>query len=150
MHIRKFRQEDAKQVSNLVKKGWLANSSDYSYESIKEQIRTNSAEKLIEKSKKVNYFVVAQKDKIFGIGGYDKNKVHTFFVDPEYYRKGIGRKILHKVLSEAKKKNIRQLESWSTFYAEKFYSSFGFKKIKVFILQCKSSSIEFVLMRKKL
>jgi hypothetical protein len=52
MHIRKFRQEDAVQASSLVKKGWLANSSYYSSESIKEQIEANSPEKLIEKSKK--------------------------------------------------------------------------------------------------
>ncbi len=150
MHIRKFRQEDAVQASNLAKKGWLANSSYYSSESIKEQIESNSPEKLIEKSKKVNYFVVTEKDKIVGIGGYDENKVQTFFVDPEYHRKGIGRKILQKILSEAKKKNIKQLDTWSTYYAEKFYSSFGFIKIKVFSLKCKYSSIEFVLMRKEL
>jgi len=150
MRIRRFIPEDAIQASNLVKKGWLANSSYYSHESIKEQIEANSPENLIKKSKKVNYFVIAQKDKILGIGGYDKNKVHTFFVDPEYQRKSIGRKILQKVLSEAKKKHIKQLDAWSTFYAEKFYSSFGFKKIKVFTLQCKYSSIDFVLMRKEL
>jgi N-acetylglutamate synthase-like GNAT family acetyltransferase len=146
----KFREEDALQVSELVEKGFVANSDNYSAESIKEQIEANSTENLIKKSKTVNYFIVTEKERILGIGGYDENKVHTFFVDPDYHRKGIGRKILQKVLTEAMKKDIKYLDCWSTFQAEQFYSTFGFQKIKVFTLQGKGSAIDFVLMRKKL
>jgi N-acetylglutamate synthase-like GNAT family acetyltransferase len=150
MRTRKFREEDALQVYELVEKGFVANSDNYSAESIKEQIEANSPENLIKKSKTVNYFIVTEKDKILGIGGYDENKVHTFFVDPDHHRKGIGGRILQKVLAEAKKKGIKHLDCWSTFQAEQFYSTFGFQKIKVLTLQGKGSAIDFVLMRKKL
>lgn len=151
MRIRKFKNKDAEEVFNFIKKGFQdINSPYYSQESIIEQIESNTPEKLIEKSIKVNYFVVTEKNKILGIGGFDKKKIFTFFVDSEYHRKGVGRKIMLKVLSEARKKGIKKLDCWSTFYAERFYSSFGFERIKKFTLACKQSSIDFILMRKEL
>jgi|TARA_B100001971_G_C18206360_1_gene547867 N-acetylglutamate synthase-like GNAT family acetyltransferase len=150
MRIRRFKEKDSIKASNIIKKGFQLSSSNYSEESIKEQIEENSPKKLIEKSKKINYFVATEKDKILGIGGYDRKKVYTLFVDPKYHRKGIGKKIIERVLSEAKMVGIKTLDTWSTFHAEKFYSSIGFKRIKKFTLKCKYSSIKFVLMRKKL
>jgi N-acetylglutamate synthase-like GNAT family acetyltransferase len=151
VRIRKFRNEDAIKASNIIKKCFQTmNYHYYSDEAIKEQIEENSPKKLIEKSKKIKYFVAIEKNKILGIGGYDRIKVYTFFVEPEVHRKGIGRKILDRVLSEAKKDGIKTVDTWSTFHAEKFYSSFGFKKIKKLTLKGKYSSITFNLMRLKI
>lgn len=112
MHIRKFRKSDARKASNIIKKGFqTANSCDYSGESINEQVESNSPKNLIEKSETVNYFVASEKNKILGIGGHDKIKVHTFFVDPKLYRRGIGKKLMERVLSEAKKEGIKTLDT---------------------------------------
>jgi GNAT superfamily N-acetyltransferase len=151
MRIRRFRKEDAGKCSDIIRKCFqTVNSRDYSKKSIEEQVENNSPKNLIERSKKTSYFVAAEKNNILGIGGYDKIKVHTFFVDSRFHRKGIGKKILERVLSEAKKDGIETLDAWSTFYAEGFYSSFGFRKIREFTLPGKHSPITFILMRKKL
>ena len=151
IQIRKFREEDAIKVSNVIKSAFRSVvSKGYAQESIEDQIRENSPKKIIEKAKKVNYFVVVEKEKVLGFGGYDKEKVHTFFVRPEIHRKGIGSKIMEKVLLKAKKDGIRLLKCWSTFNAEKFYASFGFEKRKKLTLQTKNSSITFIVMTKKL
>jgi len=151
MHIRKFENEDAIRVSKIIKDGFqISNALYYDKNSIKEQVEANSPNNLIEKSKKVHYFVAVKNSIVVGFGGYDNKKVHTLFVDPNEQRQGIGKKILERILSEAKKEGIISLDTWSTFHAEKFYKSFGFKKIKNFILQCEKSSIEFVLMRNKI
>ncbi len=150
MHIRRFRKEEAIEASDIIKRGFQLNSPYYTEESIQEQIEGNSPKKLIEKSKKAHYFVATENEEILGIGGYDNEKVHTLFVDPKHHRKGIGKGILERALSEAKRDGIRTLDTWSTFHAEQFYAAFGFKKIKQFTLQCKYSSISFILMRKKL
>ncbi|MCX6771083.1 MAG: GNAT family N-acetyltransferase [Candidatus Micrarchaeota archaeon] len=150
MLIRKFRKEDAVTASHIVKKGFQVNNApDYGKASIKEQVEANSPKNLIEKAKKVKYFVAVEEDRILGIGGYDRQKVHTLFVDPNLQRKGIGTKILERILSEAKKDGIKVLDAWSTFQAEKFYSDAGFKRIKEFTLKCQRSSIDFILMRKR-
>lgn len=151
MRIRKFRQKDAQEVSTIIKKGFqIANASHYSKESIQEQIENNSPEKIIEKSNTVHFFVAVTNDKILGIGGYDKERVHTFFVDSNEMRKGIGGKIMKRVLSEAAKRGIQTLDCWSTLSAEMFYASCGFCRMKRFTVQGTYSTIEFVLMRKTL
>jgi len=151
MRIRRFRKEDAGKCSDIIRKCFqTVNSRDYPKKSIEEQVENNSPKNLIERSKKTSYFVAAEKNDILGIGGYDKIKVHTFFVDSGLHRKGIGKKIMERVLSEANKDGIKTLDAWSTFYAEGFYSSFGFRKIREFTLPGKHSSITFILMRKKL
>jgi len=150
MRIRKFRKEDAAAASRIVKNGFQINNAPYyGKASIKEQVEANSPKNLIEKAKKVKYFVAAEKSTILGIGGYDWQKVHTLFVDPNWQRKGIGMKIMARILSEAKKDGIKHLDAWSTFQAEKFYSDAGFKKIKKFTLECRHSTIDFILMRKQ-
>lgn len=151
MRVRKFRKEDAQKASNIIKRGFeISNAPFYKKGSIAEQVEANSPKNLVEKTKNVQYFVAVEKDQILGIGGYDTKKVHTLFVDPEHQGKGIGKKIIERILSEAKKDGIKNLDSWSTFQAEKFYIKAGFKKIKEFTLQCQHSSIDFVLMRKRL
>ncbi len=151
IQIRKFREEDAIEVSDVIKKAFLSIiSEEYNKESIEDQIKENPPKKLIEKAKKVTYFVAIEKDKILGFGGYDKEKIHTFFVKPEIQRKGIGSKIMERILREAKKDGIKFLKCWATLNAEKFYTSFGFKKGEKLTLQTKNSPITFLVMTRKL
>ena len=67
-------------------------------------------------------------NEIIGICGYDREKVHTLFVDINHQKEGIGKKLLTKILDEAKNEGLKSIKTWSTFYAEKFYNSFGFIK----------------------
>jgi len=147
--IRKFRKEDALKVANIIKKGFLSLAPKYySQKSVMWQIDENSPKKLLEKAKKVHYFVAVENKKILGIGGYNGEKVHTFFVRPEIYRKGVGSKIIERCFHEAKKQGIKKLKCWATFNAEKFYSKFGFKKNKKITIRSKNNSITFIEMVK--
>ena len=151
IRIRKFKKGDAIKVSNVIKKSFRSIiSKNYSKKSVEDQIKENSPKKILEKAKKVKYFVAVEKGKIVGFGGYNEEKIHTFFVIPERHGKGIGSKILERVLTEAKKDGIKSLKCWSTFNAENFYSSFGFKKRKKLTLKTKNSSISFMEMVKEL
>ena len=151
IRIRKFKKGDAIKVSNVIKKSFRSIiSKNYTKESVEDQIKENSPKKILEKAKKVKYFVAVEKGKILGFGGYNEEKIHTFFVLPEMQGKGIGSRILEKVLTEAKKDWIKSLKCWSTFNAENFYSSFGFKKRKKLTLKTKNSSISFMEMVKEL
>ena len=151
IRIRKFKKGDAIKVSNVIIKSFRSIiSKNYTKESVEDQIKENSPKKILEKAKKVKYFVAVEKGKIVGFGGYNEEKIHTFFVIPERHGKGIGSKILERVLTEAKKDGIKSLKCWSTFNAENFYSSFGFKKRKKLTLKTKNSSISFMEMVKEL
>ena len=150
MLIRKFKEEDARKASSIIRRCFQEiNSKHYTEDAIKYQIKENSPTNLIKKSKTVNYFVATEKERILGIGGYDETKVITFFVHPQMHRKGIGKKIMERILSEARKEGMKSLVSWSTFYAETFYTAFGFQKMKQLTLPSgKNSTITFVEMKR--
>lgn len=131
MRIRKFKNEDAKEIYGIIKECFLSlDLGKHTKEGIRLQVERNNPENLIKRSKEVNYFVAEIRGKLVGICGYDEIRVHTFFVDPTYQKKGIGYKLLHKVLKEAKNKGIAKLVTWSTLYARPFYSKYGFKGLK--------------------
>ena len=149
--IRKFKNDDVIKVVNVIKKSFRSLiSKKYTKAAIEDQIKENSPKKILEKSKKIRYFVAIENGKIVGFGGYSKEKIHTFFVLPQMQGKGIGGKILERALSEAKEEGIKYLKCWSTFNAENFYTSFGFEKRKKLNFKTKNSSISFMEMVKKL
>src|SRR3989339_1137147 len=135
IRIRKFKEEDANMASVVVKRSLRSIvSHGHSKQSIEDQIKCNSPKRMRERSQYVQYFVAIEENSIVGIGGYDHQKVHTFFVEPNRQGKGIGKALMKKVLAEAKKKGIPSLICWSTFPAVPFYSRLGFKptrKIRV-------------------
>jgi len=151
IRVRKFRKADATQVSRLIKEAFLALVfRPYTKSSVEAQIKDNSAKMLIEGAKNTNYFVATENNRILGVGGYDSKKVRTFFVKPGLQGRGIGRMIIERVLREAKEDGLKNLECWSTFYAEQFYTKFGFEKIKTIEVKSHGVPIIFVEMTKRL
>jgi N-acetylglutamate synthase-like GNAT family acetyltransferase len=151
MDIRRFNDRDALAVSRIIEKCFRTlNLGDYSEKCIEGQIRDNSPEQLVERSKNTQYFVAVEGETIIGVGGYDDKKVRTLFVDPQHHRGGIGSSILREILSEARKEGIPRLECWATYYAEDFYKSFGFRRKRQISFPYNGSTLSFVEMEKDL
>jgi len=151
MIIRKFKQEDAEEVSKIIKKNLLKiNNVVYPKKTIDVLLEDTIPQSIIEKSKTRNYFIAIESDKIWGIGGYKEDEIHTFFVAPERHREGIGLKLLTKVLEEARKEGIKTLNCASTPYAEVFYASAGFERIEAKIVNYHNEDLKIIIMRKKL
>lgn len=133
--IRRFNEKDAEEASQIIKVCYLKlKIGGHTKKGIQLQIGWNSPENLKKRSKKIKYWVALDKTKIIGICGHDNDKVHTLFVDINNQKRGIGKKLLNKVLQEARKEGLETIKTWSTFYAESFYHSFGFiKKKKIFL-----------------
>ena len=129
--IRKFRQEDAEAVSALIKNNFMKlDMGGHTKEGLRLQIEGNSPDNLIKRSKDVCYFVSTGPYKITGICGYDKEKIHTLFVDIPYQNKGIGKHLLEKILQEAKNDGLKSIIIWSIFFAQGFYQKYGFKRLR--------------------
>ena len=151
MRIRKFRKEDAQEVSNIIKKNFLeVNSKTYSKETINALIKDSTPARIIEKSKTRKYYVAVENNLILGVGGYEKDNLHTFFVKPKIHGKGIGKKLMERILKDAKKEDIKIMNCPSTHYAEKFYASLGFKRIGEKTISFCDTTLTFVQMKKKL
>jgi N-acetylglutamate synthase-like GNAT family acetyltransferase len=129
MNIRRFKEEDASKVSSIIESCFTElDIGGHTERGRRLQIKRNQPEVLIEKAKTTKYFVAMVNHTVVGICGYGEGEVRTLFIDVDHQGKGFGKALLAKVLSDAEKEGVTELFTWSTFYAEKLYSSFGFKR----------------------
>jgi GNAT superfamily N-acetyltransferase len=151
MRVRRFRPADAKQCSRIIIKNFLkVNNKEDPKKTIQILVDSSTPEDIIVKSKKRHHFVAVEKGKVVGIGGYKDDVLHTFFVDPSMHGKGIGKALLARTLKEAKKEGIRVMKCNSSLYAEKFYASCGFRKIRKKKIPFHGSTLTYIDMRKRL
>lgn len=150
MRIRRFRKEDARKVSTLIKQNLLEVNTEYSEATTAALLSQTTPSKLIERSKERNYYVAVEKGRILGIGGYREDAVHTFFVRPDCHGQGIGTQLLTRVLQDAKAEGIKTMHAASTRHAEQFYASFGFTRIDERTAPYFGTTLRFVRMEKRL
>ncbi len=79
------------------------------------------------------YFVMEDKGKIIGCGGYhfegDKTtgRLSWDFFDPTYKGRGLGRQMISHCLEEIRNnKKLRKISVWTSQLAYPFYAKFGF------------------------
>jgi [ribosomal protein S18]-alanine N-acetyltransferase len=76
---------------------------------------------------------VAELDyKVYGFAGYDGSLVSFLFVDPTYYKRGIGTELLKKVLSQVGDKAWLNVAK-NNIPARELYKKFGFKIAAEFV-----------------
>ncbi|MBN2458544.1 GNAT family N-acetyltransferase, partial [Candidatus Woesearchaeota archaeon] len=151
MRVRKFRKEDAQKASNIIKRNLLeVNSKKYTKATVNALIKDSTPARLIEKSKTRHYYIAIENEQILGIGGYEEANLHTFFVKPKIHGKGVGKRLMERVLKDAKKEGVKIMHCASTHYADKFYASFGFKRIREKTVPFYGTTLTFVQMKKRL
>ena len=134
MHIRRFQETDANEVSDLIAKTLrTTNSKDYSREYIEKEINLLTPEYLIRRSQWTHFYVVCDEDMIIGcgaIGPYwdkqDESSLFTIFVLPEYQGKGIGRKIIETLESDEFFLRANRIEIPASITACEFYRKMGY------------------------
>jgi GNAT superfamily N-acetyltransferase len=131
--IRKFKDSDAKELSNLLFNSFLKiNRQDYSDDVIKTLCSKNTSDDLINNSKK-RVILVALDDaenKIVGTGSIENDYIIGISTHHEYQKKGIGKKILIELEKIAKKNSINILKLHSSPSAYGFYKKQGFDEVK--------------------
>lgn len=89
---------------------------------------------LVKKSNQRSIFVAETKGKITGTASLEDNTIYSVFVDPEFHRRGIGRKLMGHVESIAEERGIKKLEVPSSVTSVEFYKKLGYKKRKSYTL----------------
>ncbi len=133
------RLSEACQVINKTSlPGWK--TQGLSDETIKMLTDRNTEQYFADKAQE-GYFYLAiesQTDKIVGIIGLRKNedsplpnRLSTFFVDPDYQHKGIGRLLYQAIETKARELGCQKMVVNSSPYGEPIYKHFGFSKIRI-------------------
>lgn len=133
-HVRRFQPSDADEVSALIIKTLrTTNSKDYSAEYIENDVKQFSPEGVIKRAGWTHFYVVCDGETIVGcgaIGSYwgkeDESSLFNIFVLPEYQGKGIGRKIIETLESDAYFLRARRIEIPASITACAFYRKMGY------------------------
>jgi GNAT superfamily N-acetyltransferase len=132
MRIRKFRKEDAKEVSNIIRRCLReVVSKDYPKKAIVGLCDFFTPALLIKNSKNRHLFVAVEKDKIIGTASLKDNTALTVFVNPDIHGKGVGSKLMDKVEGLAEKNGYKIIKLPSGLSSVEFYKKRGYKKVKV-------------------
>ena len=127
--VRKFKDDDALEASDLIRKTLSAvNSKFYPISVIKYMCNEFSPNFLIDLSKEREFFVAIEKSKIIGTITIINDYIGTVFVNPEYHCKGIGTKLMQTIENIAKERKIEKLRLQSSINAVDFYKKLGYKE----------------------
>lgn len=124
MQIKVMSKEDRLIASQLIEKTIrTVNSKFYPEEIVESAIRTYSD---FEKKGETVRFIVMDNNKAIGTIGLEKNKICGLFIDPEFQKKGIGKKLMEKAENEVEKNGYCEVVLSSSLNAIDFYKKLGY------------------------
>lgn len=134
MIVRRFKLEDAEQVSSIIRRNFIEiNSRDYSLEDMQALALEYGPEKIIEINSYAHMYVICENNIIIGTGsissfwGSDTESILlTIFVLPEYHNKGLGRLIIETLEQDELFLRANRVEIPASITASKFYEKMGY------------------------
>jgi N-acetylglutamate synthase-like GNAT family acetyltransferase len=128
--IREFRKEDLRYVLRILEKDFQKRIAKRARKDISDGIKN---------SKKFDYldrFVAINNSKLIGICGVYRYKNHYpnsigvawFAIHPQFQKRGIGKKLLKRAISKARRLQQQFIFVWACKNAVGFYKKFGFKE----------------------
>ena len=151
MLIRKFKNSDAEQISDLIKANYTGILSKYySQEIVDFFVRKNSPQSVIDRSKDRDIFVSLEGDVITGIAALKDCDVKTVFVHPKYQGKRIASHLMFEIEKTAIQRGIKKLVADSSLAAVKFYEKLGYKKIRKIVSTLEGVNFEEIHMEKEI
>ena len=134
MVIRRFREEQAKEVSDLIRTTIrISNTKDYPLELMEQLIESETPEHVIERASWTHFYVAQDEGRIVGcgaIGPYwgkeDESSLFTIFVLPEYQGKGVGRLIINTLEKDEFFHRAKRIEIPASITGVPFYLKMGY------------------------
>lgn len=129
MIVRKFREKDAEEVSELIQKTFMKFiAKSFTKKGIQNFLKHETPEKVAMRGKTRAVFVAVSGKKIVGVVEADSNRIRRLFVDESYQRKGIGAKLFSSMERLCVKKRPKLIKIYASIYSVKFYEKMGYHK----------------------
>lgn len=135
---RKIGQKDYHKVLDIWEKSVIS-----THDFLKEKDRLELKTEIPNYLNYVEAYFWCDEDEIIGFSGTNDQNLEMLFIDPKYFRKGYGTKILQTLIHEDK---VRYVEvNKDNNNAVKFYQKNGFKNIKKLLKMNKAETILFII-----
>lgn len=136
MEIRRFREENAEEVSALIAQTiQVTNSRDYPPEHIERLVGKMSPEFVLERASWTHFYVAWEGGQIVGCGAVgpywdsvDESSLFTIFVAPDCQGKGIGRAIVETLEKDEFALRAKRIEIAASITGEPFYRKLGYTR----------------------
>lgn len=130
--IRKFRPEDAKAVSDIIKDNLLnLNSKDPTEEIINPIHQQFTPRFLLSMSNKRKMYVALHDDMIVGTASIDHDTIYTVFVALQYHGKGIDKALVSLLEEIAANNGLRLVKLVAGVTAQKLFEKLGYSAADV-------------------
>lgn len=134
IEVRRFKEEDAKEVRNLIVRNFLeVNSKDYGISAMEKLAKVYNVEKVLNGAGYAHMYVFEFDGKIIGTGSISsfwgsetESILLSIFVLPEFHRKGVGRKIINTLETDEFYVRASRIEIPASITATEFYRKFGY------------------------
>ena len=134
MQIRRFRPEDARAVSDLVRRTLReSNAKDYPVGEIGAMVISHTPEFMEKRAMYSHFYVACEGEEILGcgaIGPYwdreDESSLFTFFVRPDCQGRGVGRKIMEALEADEYFLRADRIEVPASITGVGFYRRMGY------------------------
>ena len=130
-HIRAFEIADATGVSGLISSTLrISNVRDYP-EDFRAKVEASLTPKSLRELAKERVILVAMEgDAIVGTASLGRDQVHAVFVHPARQGRGIGRRLMEALESEARARGERELILYASLSAVAFYEANGWRTVR--------------------
>ena len=134
IEVRRFKEEDAQEVRNLIVRNFLeVNSKDYGISAMEKLAKVYDVEKVLNVASYVHMYVFEFDGKIIGTGSISsfwgsetESILLSIFVLPEFHGKGVGRKIINTLETDEFYVRASRIEIPASITATEFYRKFGY------------------------
>lgn len=130
LEIRKFKNEDAEEISQIIRNFLEVNIKDYDVDEMYQLANIYNSEKVVYVASYAHMYVAYNNDTIVGCGAIssylgkeDKSILLTIFVLPELHGKGIGRKIIKTLENDEYFLRAKRIEIPSSITGCEFYKN---------------------------
>lgn len=148
--IREIDSKDYPETTEMIQKTIRQSPGKDSPELIEKFCQKYTLDNFKKKAEEIDYFVAVEGDKIVGIIGLKNNEVRTFFVEPSFQGKGIGRKLFDFLKRKARENEVKELVVESDTGAEVIYRKFGFERVEILNKEIAGIGFVNILMKKEL
>lgn len=129
--IRKFKSMDSSKLIEIIKRNLIEiNSKDYAKEIINGMCNRFTPERMIENAKKRDIYVAEFNGGLIGTASLENNVIYGVFVDVNYHRRGVGRKLMSIIEDKAKENSVNLIQIPSSITSQNFYYKLGYKYVK--------------------
>ncbi len=134
MHIRRFEETDAQEVSDLIVRTLrVSNTRDYPPEQMEALVTRMQPGDILGRASWTHFYVAVEGGAIIGcgaIGPYwgrtDESSLFTIFVLPEWQGKGVGRRIVETLEADEYALRARRIEIPASITGLEFYKRLGY------------------------